>query len=878
MSFAGLSSRARPTRRRPRARGRYSDDEIEREAPSDTDSASSGSASSSLDSDSETEPASEDAPPGLLAGSSTSALLAGPSTAWADMVADAAAEDLPVIDFADLAAPAVKQPPAAARPVRARRAKHATAAPELSRTVSAPAATRSPAPVPAPEPEPEPAVTDTDTAPAPTLEPAHEHEPESEHEHEPARAWRRPGQTARQAYQERLERDPAFVPRVGGFWGHDDRLLDKDLRALSGWWRGRWQFRGRGRGAPHAFANGRGMAPQELVNGHAHAQDDGTPEDAISPSERPWTHDGFEEMRRRDELRRGRGGFFGRGRGRGRGGFSPRARPEFTTTTGTGTGTMTATSRVWYAHKPERVWTKHHEGFLYSDAALKPRAGVGPGFRIKLSGGQPAAVVRTPGALRAMVSASAHAHVEVEAQRAAEAPVTVRMPVSAPAMVEEVEDVPESVTTKEEPVGDAFAVHTPPITIVSEPAPAPVTASVPAPSPAFVPTPAPVFVPTPKPASLPALNTRYADAPRIIREKPPHIVSPPADSVLWNPTVAPPPPPPSDSYHTQTPLQSQAESQLPVFQTQAETLQPSFQPPLQSQPELPIQTQPDPSTVPPPQLYAPSYAPSYAYAPPQLPPGIALSQHGYPYEIATGRAVYLPPPPPPPGLYAPPPPPPMSAPGMNGMSGHPGMNGMNGYPSASMSTHQGIAPMLPFAPHHHARHPSVVSLAGSPIFAPPRQSSRIEIRRPDGAPASPPFGANGKDARSGVLGVETAVGDETGQAQMQGEERAGTVYYHQPPPPQPQQAGYFYGAEGYYGAYAVQILAPALALIGDVTGGSVGSRVRRHTGQDAHGYEDRFLDVDALRAERLNRNLRRSIPRLAEGPAGAAGARNDAVD
>jgi hypothetical protein len=26
---------------------------------------------------------------------------------------------------------------------------------------------------------------------------------------------------------------------VGEFWGHDDRLLDKDLRSLSGWWRGR---------------------------------------------------------------------------------------------------------------------------------------------------------------------------------------------------------------------------------------------------------------------------------------------------------------------------------------------------------------------------------------------------------------------------------------------------------------------------------------------------------------------------------------------------------------------------------------------------------------------------------------------------------------
>src|SRR5262249_7916778 len=56
------------------------------------------------------------------------------------------------------------------------------------------------------------------------------------------------GQTARQAYQQRLESDPSYVPTVGEFWSHDDRLLDKDLRSLSGWWRGRWQGRGRGRG------------------------------------------------------------------------------------------------------------------------------------------------------------------------------------------------------------------------------------------------------------------------------------------------------------------------------------------------------------------------------------------------------------------------------------------------------------------------------------------------------------------------------------------------------------------------------------------------------------------------------------------------------
>ncbi|OBZ80029.1 hypothetical protein A0H81_01418 [Grifola frondosa] len=37
--------------------------------------------------------------------------------------------------------------------------------------------------------------------------------------------------------------------------------------------------------------------------------------------------------------------------------------------------------RPWFAMKPERMWTKQHEAFLYFDPALKPRAGQGPGFQ-----------------------------------------------------------------------------------------------------------------------------------------------------------------------------------------------------------------------------------------------------------------------------------------------------------------------------------------------------------------------------------------------------------------------------------------------------------------------------------------------------------------
>ncbi|OBZ65208.1 hypothetical protein A0H81_14809 [Grifola frondosa] len=47
----------------------------------------------------------------------------------------------------------------------------------------------------------------------------------------------------------RTPRDVPFLhSMVGEFWGHDDRLLHKDLCRLSGWWRGHWQTRGHGRG------------------------------------------------------------------------------------------------------------------------------------------------------------------------------------------------------------------------------------------------------------------------------------------------------------------------------------------------------------------------------------------------------------------------------------------------------------------------------------------------------------------------------------------------------------------------------------------------------------------------------------------------------
>jgi hypothetical protein len=35
---------------------------------------------------------------------------------------------------------------------------------------------------------------------------------------------------ARQEYRKKLAEDPAFVPHLGEFWGHDDRFIKDELR------------------------------------------------------------------------------------------------------------------------------------------------------------------------------------------------------------------------------------------------------------------------------------------------------------------------------------------------------------------------------------------------------------------------------------------------------------------------------------------------------------------------------------------------------------------------------------------------------------------------------------------------------------------------
>lgn len=177
---------------------------------------------------------------------------------------------------------------------------------------------------------------------------------------------------AREAYTQRLASDPAYIPKVGKFWGHDDRLASPEVRPLNPFWRGgRGAAGGRGRGGagrggrggsaaqrgPDRWtADGRIAGEQESDAAAAEDGDRETrvgderpqeidPEDkwgrgeskrAPKPSEFAsmpgWNHAGFEELEREEEERAARGPSTvtrgakrgGRGATRGKGGFSGR--------------------------------------------------------------------------------------------------------------------------------------------------------------------------------------------------------------------------------------------------------------------------------------------------------------------------------------------------------------------------------------------------------------------------------------------------------------------------------------------------------------------------------------------------------------------------
>lgn len=734
------------------ANGVESDDEIVREAgtDSDTDDYQSSIASESdsdLESDDDhptgrseivTPSSAQSPPPPDLSGPVSSSkgtplkepLLNGNNgpfvraTDWAQMVAeDKVDADLPVIDFADFDGKTFSQPKSSVPPPKSRKhqkhgKKPATAAPSIPSPVEPPAKLETV----------EPPIPETETPVAST----------SRHSSKERRPSRLRGQTPRQAYQHRLESDPSFVPTVGEFWGHDDRLLDKDLRSLSGWWRGRWQSRGRGRGV--FSTRGRrpflpGPSPSAHGPENAEGEDDfgAAPSAEVPPIERTWTHDGFEEMKRREEHRqpqkqdssqdaplsppqrgfpfRGRGGWFGT---RGRGGFTRGGSVSSPTGSRAGPTTGHPSGRPWYAMKPEKVWTKQHETFLYFDPSLKPRQGQGPGLRIKLPG-KPEQVIRAPPRSQTVAGVSKTPQTQAGSTASSHdsgVVFTVRIPrtsgkqkAAERAPAASTEEAPVAVTKEaattvaELSIEDVFKVrpsavpnHVPLVSsTASESHPAP---SVPdsQPEPAPLPLPAVAFVPSPTQSishhSQSSAQQQLEQIFSPVAEVSSTISAQIEETVLRNP--------PSANIHAPAP-------QSP----EVPRLAPPALPPLQTN------FSPVPPTSPP-------YGSPYPYAP-ALPPGVAISQHGIPYEIATGRAVYL----------QPTPPPTMFTPRPMMQMGPPG-----GMPFVPTHMHHPSVPSPDFlAP---SQSPPVNGFvdpsSGIPIFTPARHSSRIEIRAPTDRP------------------------------------------------------------------------------------------------------------------------------------------------
>ncbi|KAJ6466713.1 hypothetical protein C8R47DRAFT_1234682 [Mycena vitilis] len=528
----------RPIRRRGRAPHASDSDDEDIERAAQTDSDESNDSLDESDSDSDSEPVSRHLTPNTShspdADEKPAPFFAATPAAWADMVDDAAG--LPVITFGELDAHAV-------------RAIQPDSDDEPEQPVSYPS---------------QPVASSSRHSPAPFVR-----SPRS--------------QSARQAYQHRLESDPSFVPVVGEFWGHDDRLLDKDLRSLSGWWRGRWQGRARGAAYP---PRGRGRGGFSNPTGpHSVAAPDAEP---AAPVDRAWTHDGFEEMRRREDTRTRPP--------MPRGGPPMRGSPSFRAR---GMPLGRAPGRIWFTMKPEHMWTKQHDAFLYFDPALKPRPGQPPGVRVHLPGGPTAVVRALPRTYRQPRPA--------QKRSAPDTDYVVRIPrrVLRKAKAAEVE------------LEDAFTVKLPP-------QPAPVPAPAPPhplqpdadgwvrPTPAAVALAAAASPPPAPPSALPAqaqISHAHAQPPQFFPFAPP-----PGFAFPAGPTFGPPPP--GFAQHQQPP---------PAFQQQ-------------QQQQVGFSHTPPPFTHTPPPGFA---TPPGFNAPLPLPPGVALDARGMPFEVASGRPVVL---------------------------------------------------------------------------------------------------------------------------------------------------------------------------------------------------------------------------------------------
>ncbi|KAH8830282.1 hypothetical protein DL96DRAFT_1592289 [Flagelloscypha sp. PMI_526] len=622
-STKASGNKPRVARRRRRGRRDVeSDEEIEREAASDSDSVSDvDSALSSVDSETQSPGASSS----KAARPNSMPFFAPSSANWSDMVTaeqtNGASEELPVVDFADL---------------------------QASPTTHTPSANG-----------------DAPSSPNP-----------SRGAMRGARGHRPLGQSARQAYQNRLDKDPSYVPTVGEFWGHDDRLLDKDLRSLSNWWRGRWQNRargfdvrrgrgGRGRGGFGPKSPAASFPPSE---GDAHEH----------PVDRPWGHDGFEELKRREQGPPIRGqhpprGFLaarggraappfmargGRGGGFARGGALPFAPARFRSP-------LTAADRPWFAMKPEQMWTKQSDGFLFYDNSSRWNPGQVVTVRVKL-GDQPA---KTAQIIVPQQQRNKSHSVRIESSEEAELFV-VRLPPS--------DGPPATITKVTEPgLLSAGARSTPP--------------------------------PSSSNSAVPHVSTAPLDAP--VRP-----AAPESESLASPPSPATPPPV-HQSHLVPEPITRIDNNGFihapPAHLLLKDDLEPRSQPhSLEATP--PISAFPIPSAGSP-------YGSPYHYPTPLPPPGITYNQFGQAFEIATGRPVYMPPP----QMYmAPPPPAPVPIPGPS-VPTHARHYSSVGPDFVNYVSQNGVPSAPPSAPVEQAHSPSS-------YFSYPRQTPKVDLKRPDG--------------------------------------------------------------------------------------------------------------------------------------------------
>ena len=691
------NKRTRVARRRGRARGGIdSDDEIEREAGTDSESDDDDQSSIDSESDSDTEPASEDVlpngharvlTPSLEKGSgdvvrvssaqpksevaAPTAFFGGAIGDWSDMVTDENANgpaDLPVIDFAELD-----------KQNQARKGQKGTKKPPLARRSSTPVLVHSTNALNGPPDDLKEPVASTSRQPSTPF---------------PRRAR---GQTIRQAYQQRLDKDPSYVPTVGEFWGHDDRLLDKDLRSLSGWWRGRWQGRGRGRGGFDGGFRGRsrggffGPRPPNYELATVEA------EETKPPIERAWGHDGFEEMNKREEVRR-TGPQPMRGTATGLRGIIPSAkrgvatRGGFTSSPTPSNHSLSPSAmpgRTWFVMKPERVWTKQHDGFLYFDPVLRPRPGQGQGIQVKFPGKQAQFVRAPPAPLRPLTTSApgtSTRSVTVDSEDG-EKIFVVSLPKRSDKeseLVQEPAPAMESFTTIEEPpVENPSTVRQRPVTRPSIPD-HPTEPTV------------PVLPPTPR-EQAPTINQTQPDPP-----VQPNIVPDDQGWIQLEPSALLSSESRVDENRSPPPV-------LPPIQT-------SFTPPV-------------PQTSPP-------YGSPYGYQP-GLPHGVGMNQQGVPYELSTGRAVYFQPPQ---HVYNP-------RPIMHTHVPSPFVPGHMCHQS-TVASPDFLVPPSHTPPVNGFIDPST----GTPIFSMPRQSSRVEIR----APSDPADGKYSQKAVRRPSGLRTA--------------------------------------------------------------------------------------------------------------------------